>query len=127
MKAARVRAGVVHRRKSKRVCAERPCLARQLSLAAGRGRSVAQLIARRGGARAPAMHDPRGAPQPPWSSRPRTCFCIPSVMSTWERMQLTHMLEGFGGMAVPQRQHSLAGTAAGQRQRRQCERGLMKE
>jgi hypothetical protein len=27
-------------------------------------------------------------------------------MSTWERMQLLHIFAGFGGMLVPQRQHS---------------------
>ena len=36
-----------------------------------------------------------------------TCFCSPAVMSTWDRMQLTHMFEGLGKMDVPQRQHSL--------------------
>ena len=49
-----------------------------------------------------------------WRYRPHilhhntvTCFCIPSVMSTWERMQLTHMFVGFGGMDTPHRQHKL--------------------
>lgn len=36
-----------------------------------------------------------------------TCFCIPSVMSTWDRMQAMHMLVGFGEILVPHRQHSL--------------------
>ena len=44
---------------------------------------------------------------------PPTCFWMPSVMSTWVRMQLTHMLVGLGAMVMPHRQHSLrgAGTA----------------
>lgn len=42
-----------------------------------------------------------------------TCFCIPSVMSTWERMQLTHMFDGFGWMFVPHKQHSLHVGASG--------------
>ena len=37
----------------------------------------------------------------------RTCFWTPSVMSTWLRMQLTHMLAGFGWMGRPHRQHNL--------------------
>ena len=28
-------------------------------------------------------------------------------MSTWDRMQPTHMLDGLGGMLTPHRQHSL--------------------
>lgn len=36
-----------------------------------------------------------------------TCFCIGAVMSTWDRMQLTHILEGLLIMEVPHRQHSL--------------------
>lgn len=45
----------------------------------------------------------------------RTCFWMPSVMSTWVRMQLTHMLVGLGAMAVPHRQHSLrAGRRGGE-------------
>lgn len=36
-----------------------------------------------------------------------TCFCMPSVMSTCDLMQLTHMLVGFGAIGSPQRQHSL--------------------
>jgi hypothetical protein len=36
-----------------------------------------------------------------------TCFCRPSVMSTWDRMQVTHMLDGLGAMEVPQRQQRL--------------------
>lgn len=36
-----------------------------------------------------------------------TCFWMPSVMSTWDRMQLTHMLEGFDVIATPHRQHNL--------------------
>jgi hypothetical protein len=36
-----------------------------------------------------------------------TCFWMPSEMSTWVRMQLTHMLVGLGEMLVPHRQHSL--------------------
>jgi hypothetical protein len=48
-------------------------------------------------------------------SRPPACFWMPSVMSTCDRMQLTHMLEGLGAMLVPQRQQSLRtrGGAAG--------------
>lgn len=37
----------------------------------------------------------------------RTCFWMPSVMSTCVRMQFTHMLVGFGVMLVPHRQHNL--------------------
>jgi hypothetical protein len=36
-----------------------------------------------------------------------TCFWMPSVMSTWLRMQFTHMLVGLGAMATPHMQHSL--------------------
>lgn len=32
---------------------------------------------------------------------------MPSVMSTWERMQLTHMFDGFGMIEVPHKQHNL--------------------
>ena len=35
-----------------------------------------------------------------------TCFWIPSVISTWFRIQFTHMFGGFGGMEMPHRQHS---------------------
>ena len=35
------------------------------------------------------------------------CFCSPSVISTCERRQFTHILELFGRIAVPQRQHNL--------------------
>ena len=41
--------------------------------------------------------------------RMETCFCMPAVMSTWERMQLTHILEGLGGIGTPHRQQSLQG------------------
>lgn len=40
-------------------------------------------------------------------SRLHTCFCIPSVMSTCERMQFTHILDGLDWMLVPHRQHRL--------------------
>ena len=36
-----------------------------------------------------------------------TCFCTPSVMSTWLRRQLTHMFDGLLAMGTPHRQHSL--------------------
>jgi hypothetical protein len=36
-----------------------------------------------------------------------TCFWMPSVMSTCDRMQFTHMLEGLGMMLVPHKQHKL--------------------
>lgn len=35
------------------------------------------------------------------------CFWMPSVMSTWDRMQLTHMFDGLGWIPIPQRQQSL--------------------
>ena len=38
-----------------------------------------------------------------------TCFCTPSVMSTWLLMQLTHILVGLGATGTPHRQHSLRG------------------
>ena len=41
--------------------------------------------------------------------RMETCFCMPAVMSTWERMQLTHILEGLGAIGTPHRQQSLQG------------------
>ena len=50
------------------------------------------------------------APPPAQRREPleaRACFCMPSVMSTCDRMQLTHMLEGFGEMLMPHRQQSL--------------------
>lgn len=34
---------------------------------------------------------------------------MPAVMSTWERMQLTHILEGLGAIGTPHRQQSLQG------------------
>lgn len=36
-----------------------------------------------------------------------TCFCIGAVISTCDRMQLTHILEGLLIMEVPHRQHNL--------------------
>lgn len=42
-----------------------------------------------------------------------TCFWMPCVMSTCERMQLTHILEGLGRMLVPHRQHRLQAAGGG--------------
>ena len=36
-----------------------------------------------------------------------TCFWTPSVISTWLRRQLTHMLDGLLAMGTPHRQQSL--------------------
>jgi len=48
-----------------------------------------------------------------WPPAGHTCFCSPSVMSTCERMQFTHMLLGLGRMLVPHRQQSLLGRRGG--------------
>ena len=34
-----------------------------------------------------------------------TCFCRPSVMSTWDRRHLMHMLAALGCIGMPQMQH----------------------
>lgn len=46
---------------------------------------------------------------------------MPSVMSTCDRMQFTHMLEGLGRMLVPHKQHKLQTSSnMGQESRAAC-------